>query len=73
MMIKGGGDATYRMPRLRRMIKLILMRIFRLRFQKMRVGKTARNRSQAEFAAITRQHRLMETAMETYCWSSRQT
>jgi hypothetical protein len=58
---------TYTRPRLRRIIKLILMRIFKLRFQKMRVGNTARNRSQAEFAAVTCQHRFIESEMETYC------
>lgn len=41
---------TYIIPKLRRTIKPILTRIFKLRFQKMSVGKTAKNKSQAEFA-----------------------
>lgn len=49
-----GEDETYTIPKLRRRIKPILTRIFKLRFQKMSVGKTARNKSQAEFAPIHR-------------------
>ncbi|KAI7968090.1 hypothetical protein EIK77_007845 [Talaromyces pinophilus] len=43
---------TYTRPKLSRTMRPILTRIFRLRFQKMSVGKTARNKSQAEFAPI---------------------
>lgn len=44
---------TNTMPRLRRPIKLILIRNFKLRFQKTTVGNTAKNKSAAELKAMT--------------------
>ena len=42
---------TYTIPKLSKPIKLILMRSFKLRFQKTTVGNTAKNRSAAELKA----------------------
>ena len=47
----GGREKTYKTPKLMRMIKLILIRSFRCRFQNRIVGNRARKRSLAVFTA----------------------